>query len=109
MSWLSNYYLPFIKTPTNIASFVAERTPIAAKYLSRYKTEIAAGGARKQMAETRLRLGAMFYMMMAPLGYFSVGDTAFGIPLPSAGGFSILQILGILEEFELSKDKINEN
>ena len=30
-------------------------------------------------------------------------------PLPSAGGFSILQILGILEEFELSKDKINEN
>ena len=32
-----------------------------------------------------------------------------GAPLPSAGGFSILQILGILEEFELSKDKINEN
>ena len=30
-------------------------------------------------------------------------------PLPSAGGFSILQILGILEEFELPKDKINEN
>ena len=30
-------------------------------------------------------------------------------PLPSAGGFSILQVLGILEEFELSKDKINEN
>ena len=30
-------------------------------------------------------------------------------PLPSAGGVSILQVLGILEEFELSKDKINEN
>jgi gamma-glutamyltranspeptidase/glutathione hydrolase len=30
-------------------------------------------------------------------------------PLPSAGGFSILQILGILEEFRLSKEKINEN
>jgi len=30
-------------------------------------------------------------------------------PLPSAGGFSILQVLGILEEFELSKDKINDN
>ena len=30
-------------------------------------------------------------------------------PLPSAGGFSILQVLGILEEFELPKDKINEN
>ena len=28
-------------------------------------------------------------------------------PLPSAGGFSILQVLGILEEFELSKEKIN--
>ncbi len=31
------------------------------------------------------------------------------IALPSAGGFSILQILGILEEFKLSKNKINEN
>ena len=30
-------------------------------------------------------------------------------PPPSAGGFSILQILGILEEFKLSKNKINEN
>ena len=30
-------------------------------------------------------------------------------PLPSAGGFGILQVLGILEEFELPKDKINEN
>ncbi len=28
---------------------------------------------------------------------------------PSAGGFSILQILGILEEFDLSKDKIKED
>ena len=28
---------------------------------------------------------------------------------PSAGGFSILQVLGILEEFNLSKDKIDEN
>ena len=28
---------------------------------------------------------------------------------PSAGGFSILQILGILEEFDLSKNKIKEN
>ena len=30
-------------------------------------------------------------------------------PLPSAGGFSILQVLGIIEEFDLSKDKINED
>ncbi|PPR34934.1 MAG: Gamma-glutamyltranspeptidase [Alphaproteobacteria bacterium MarineAlpha6_Bin4] len=28
---------------------------------------------------------------------------------PSAGGFSILQILGIMEEFDLSKKNINEN
>ena len=97
MSWLSNYYLPFIQTPTNIASFVAERTPIAAKYLSRYKTEIAAGGARKQMAETRLRLGAMFYMMMAPLGYFSVlGGSHIDIPGKTTGGkFETLKALGV--------------
>ena len=30
-------------------------------------------------------------------------------PPPSAGGFSILQILGILEQFNLSKNKIHEN
>ena len=29
-SWLTNYYLPFVRTPTNIG-FVAERTPVLAQ------------------------------------------------------------------------------
>ena len=72
MSWLSNYYLPFVQTPTNIAGFVAERTPGLAQIVTRYNKDIAAGGVREQMARTRLRLGAMFYMATAPMGYFSV-------------------------------------
>ena len=97
MSWLANYYLPFIQTPTNIASFVGERTPIVARYLSNYKTNIAKGGVHEQMAITRLRLGAMFYMMVAPFGYFSVvGGSHIDIKGKTTGGkFETLKALGV--------------
>jgi hypothetical protein len=87
MSWLSNYYLPFVQTPTNIASFVTERTPILASLVSRYSAEIAAGGARAQMAKTRLQLGYMFYMAMGTAGYFGAASgTDINIPGATTGG-----------------------
>ena len=88
MSWMANYYLPFIQTPTNIASFAAERTPILASFLSRYQTEIAAGGARAQMAKARLQLGYMFYSTMGTAGYFSgaFGGSDIQIPGATTGG-----------------------
>ena len=71
-SWFTNYYLPFIQTPTNIAGFVAERTPVLAKYLTRYNEKIAAGGRTADIAKAQLHLGSMFYMATVPLGYMGV-------------------------------------
>ena len=86
-TWLTNYYMPFTQTPINIASFVAERTPVLAQLLTRHSQEIAAKGARKQMAEMRLRLGTMFYFAMVVPGYFGVTSGAdIGIPGKTTGG-----------------------
>ena len=71
-SWLTNYYLPFVRTPTNIAGFVAERTPVLARYLTNYNDKIAQGGRIAAEAKAKLALGSMFYLATAPLGYYGV-------------------------------------
>ena len=54
---------------------------------SSFNADIAAGGVRKQMALARLKLGSRFYMMMAPLGYFSVaGGSHIDVPGKTTGG-----------------------
>jgi len=86
-TWLTNYYIPFTQTPINIAGFVAERTPVLAKLLTNHKAEIAAGGARKQLAEMRLRLGTMFYFAMSVPGIYGVTSGAdITIPGKKSGG-----------------------
>jgi len=91
MSFLTNYYLPFIQTPTNILGFVSERTPGLAQVLTRYNADIAEGGAKAQMAKTRLALGSMFYMATMPLGYFGVtGGSDIDIPNNMRGSKSIM-------------------
>ena len=92
-SWLTNYYLPFVQTPTNIAGFVAERTPILAKRLTAYNTEIAAGGKRAAIAKAKLQLGSMFYLATAPLGYYGVtkGSDIRGGQSKLTGGKTLLQ------------------
>jgi len=49
--------LPFIRTPTNIASYTLERTPLAALSKSFWK-EINAGGARRDLAMGKLVTGS---------------------------------------------------
>jgi hypothetical protein len=86
-TWLTNYYIPFTQTPINIAGFVAERTPVLARLLTNYSNEVAAGGARKQLAEMKLRLGTMFYYAMAVPGYYGVTSGAdISIPGKTTGG-----------------------
>jgi hypothetical protein len=90
-SFLSNYYLPFIQTPTNILGFVSERTPGLAQVLTRYNADIAEGGAKAQMARTRLALGSMFYMATMPLGYYGVtGGSDIDLPNNMRGSKSIM-------------------
>ena len=71
-SWFINYYLPFVRTATNIAGFVAERTPIVAQVLTRYNKKIAQGGRIAAEARAKLALGSAFYLSTAPLGYYGI-------------------------------------
>ena len=63
ISMLANQYapirilLPFVRTPANIMQYVAARTP-AAPLLASFKADIAAGGARRDIALARMGLGS---------------------------------------------------
>ena len=90
-SFLANYYLPFIQTPTNILGFVSERTPGLAQVLTRYNADITEGGVKAQMAKTKLALGSMFYMATMPLGYYGIaGGSDVDIPNNMRGSKSIM-------------------
>ena len=103
-SWLTNYYLPFVRTPTNIAGFVAERTPVLAQVLTRYNQKIAAGGRTAAQAKAQLALGSMFYLATAPLGYYGVikGSGLEGVKSLKTGGKSLVDKTVKNEPFSLN-------
>ncbi|GGC34047.1 hypothetical protein GCM10011371_21780 [Novosphingobium marinum] len=49
-------FLPFIRTPTNLLKFATERSP-AAPLLKDWRDDFAAGGARRDMALSKVMLG----------------------------------------------------
>jgi hypothetical protein len=49
--------LPFLRTPTNIASYTLERTPLAV-LSSSVRNEIAEGGARRDLALAKITMGS---------------------------------------------------
>lgn len=57
---------PFVRTPTNILKFVGERTPLATLSKS-IRSDIAAGGARRDLALARMGLGTMTMAVAADL------------------------------------------
>ena len=71
-SFLTNYYLPFVQTPTNIAGFVAERTPVLAQVLTNYNQKVAAGGKEAALAKAQLQLGSYVYLIGSMLGFYGV-------------------------------------
>lgn len=52
-------FLPFVRTPTNLLKFAAERSP-AAPLLAEWRREVAAGGARRDIALARAMVGTGF-------------------------------------------------
>jgi hypothetical protein len=69
--------VPFIRTPTNIMKFVGERTPLAPLAQS-VRDEIAAGGARRDLALAKMATGSM---LMAVAADFTLsGDITGGGP-----------------------------
>lgn len=49
-------FLPFVRTPTNLLKYAAERSP-AAPLLKEWRADFAAGGARRDLAVSRALLG----------------------------------------------------
>ena len=56
--------VPFLRTPTNIMKWVGERTPLAPMSTA-VKAEIAAGGARRDMALAKIATGSMVMALAA--------------------------------------------
>ena len=58
--------MPFVRTPINIMTFTFERTPLAPMMKS-VREEIAAGGARKDVALAKMTMGSMAMAVSADL------------------------------------------
>ena len=62
------FFLPFVRTPTNLLKFAAERSP-AAPFLKEWRNDFRAGGARRDIAVARMLvgtgLGAVIYQAAA--------------------------------------------
>lgn len=58
--------IPFVRTPTNIASFTLERTPMALASRA-VRADIAAGGARRDLALAKLATGSFIMGAAADL------------------------------------------
>lgn len=60
------FILPFVRTPVNIARYAFERTPLA-PLVGQWRADIAAGGARADLAMARMSTGTA--IMLAALDY----------------------------------------
>ena len=58
--------MPFVRTPINIMSFTFERTPLA-PLMKSVREEIAAGGARRDLALAKITMGSMAMAVAADL------------------------------------------
>jgi len=51
---------PFIRTPTNIVKFVGVRSPLA-PFAKSFRADVAAGGARRDLALARMSMGTLVF------------------------------------------------
>ncbi|MBU1833268.1 MAG: hypothetical protein KKF24_11290, partial [Gammaproteobacteria bacterium] len=61
-----NLILPFVRTPANIMTYTFERTPLAPLF-KHFRTDIAAGGARRDLALAKMSTGTSIMMMAADM------------------------------------------
>lgn len=60
------FILPFVKTPVNIARYAFERSP-AAPLVGQWRDDLAAGGARRDLALARMSTGSAIMLVGADL------------------------------------------
>jgi hypothetical protein len=64
-AWPATVFLiPFVKTPINIMRYSFERTPVA-PLMSGFRADVAAGGARAELALARMATGTSIMLMAA--------------------------------------------
>lgn len=63
--------LPFVRTPANILKYTFERTPLA-PLMASVRADIAAGGARQELALARLSTGTALMMIAADMAMSGV-------------------------------------
>lgn len=63
------WVIPFYRTPVNLMKWVGRRTPGLHKLSQRMMDDIAAGGRRKALAESRLVMGSSLYAISGMLAY----------------------------------------
>lgn len=64
---LAKVILPFVQTPTNILNWTWERTPLLRNFNSDVRADLAAGGARAAMAQSKLGTGMAVWSTAAGL------------------------------------------
>jgi hypothetical protein len=64
---VGRYLLPFVRTPVNIIKYVGERTPVLRGMSDHVKADLAAGGARKDLAQARMVMGSGLFTIGAVL------------------------------------------
>jgi hypothetical protein len=89
---VTKIFVPFYKTPTNIVRNVLDRTPLPAipgighvletAGLSKYRAEIAAGGAKADLARAKLAMGST---MLGTLAYSISGSEGDDVIVTGAG------------------------
>lgn len=71
----TTFIIPFVRTPVNIARYAFERSPLA-PLVGQWRDDLAAGGARAELATARMGLGTAAMLMaadFADLGVISGG------------------------------------
>lgn len=61
-----NIILPFVRTPANIMNYTFERTPMAPLF-KHFRADVAAGGARRDLALSRMATGTAIMMVGADM------------------------------------------
>lgn len=63
---LARLVVPFVRTPVNVMKFALERTP-AAPLMRSFRADVAAGGARRDLALARVSLGSLVMALTASM------------------------------------------
>jgi len=60
---MARYIIPFVRTPVNILKYAGVRTPVIRRLAKSVNEDIAAGGARADLANAKMNIASVAYLM----------------------------------------------